>query len=1309
MLKIKHNCFFILSVLILSFIPLFSMESSGADHVEFHTGKFSSVSHIDHFERFFKKLPEHIQSSIVERASEFFTSSAKSNYDTIFEFGLERYQGKARVGMRLSNYSEEIVKRGPDLELISRTVPGDNSIVIDFDLDEPNILIVFPNTKSNQKINSPGISDKSFSTQWMLDDLKESGHNNLDWRDCQKRDMIFSDTEIGIEWFTTELLESNSIPELENAIEKATRLLSDVDTKNHDGNLNVRRSVRNEFDSFEALDDTSFINESSAKKVCSEKLGFLGSIGRKVGRALGSVYDAFAANSKNKFALRDGLIYNRELLNKRYSELLQQQFKRVFKKGASVPVEKVSSVVEAAVLNIDETVLSDLNLEQEADTPDDVKNSVDSFSTKNIVFSGNTESSSRGIVGKVLDFCRNPKVVQAVDNAMQAGIRNVLLDEDLDYAIKETVDELIETFKEPDLSSAFEKEYIDPYRQESMLLSDDRVEFKNFVKNKIIFTEKKLNSFSDQCNNSDIDRYEYPLVYFHNEYSKEICAVSRLGLDLAKDYSNSNQLKMANNITDFSSSLINATKATKKFLKLVGTGALQGIEKYKDPVQVVKDFGEGFVNLAIGLGKTVIKMAEFDYLCDKDPEMAARMAQDFFSSTEKKINNIVDNFSHFPYEEKVVFVSKTLAECVVDGAVSGGEIRFDSKTAQFFKAIPNLVEKEASVAKLATRLLRDKVVNFKEALTPLTNAVMETTEFVKIVGTNGIKLSKASLEIVSKNKGIVAAEGCISKAVSKVIERTKDNFNIDVNSESNPSFYDSDIGDTQNYKSLILEYDHDNNLVQIVQRQIDLLENEFENGSKKRVIIYKERVDAIIQALQNPNEQIKQAYNFDNNIREYIKYYNLNLGRLNYLEGNSIEQNIHKEVVNVIKDTSNIISGFIDRLNTSNMAQVIFNASDIALDLKDNNSYEKAYSLLDVIHGVYDIGKDTLFAAGKGISNFSDTTRNGIDFLLDASKEDLINGVFDVAKGLYFLTRQASSEMYSLNSQNLNNFYKTYNLDSNNNFDFPNYLDYFVAKTHYGQRDGPFPEFQNWKNLTEEKFKELKIKREDYWDKLKTNPKEFYLDGVTDSIALILDFGLIDIAVGKVANLGKTFSNIFEAELEFLADNTKTIPATSAGVIDIEAVESINTQAPVLSAVKMTEELNHSAVKYGSKVVDNALKVIEKNPKLLSLENSLADTVDLVALNEVCQVSSGVGKALKKDIPNSVYYKLDNATKKKIVSKTVYNKNGLPKFREDYNIGDGSYTPHYSKKLERFLNEGHRHIFEYNEYGPLKPKIVPLD
>ena len=130
---------------------------------------------------------------------------------------------------------------------------------------------------------------------------------------------------------------------------------------------------------------------------------------------------------------------------------------------------------------------------------------------------------------------------------------------------------------------------------------------------------------------------------------------------------------------------------------------------------------------------------------------------------------------------------------------------------------------------------------------------------------------------------------------------------------------------------------------------------------------------------------------------------------------------------------------------------------------------------------------------------------------------------------------------------------------------------------------------------------------------------------------MIFDFALIDIAAGKVANLGKSFSNVLETELAFLTDNTKVLPATSAGVIDIEAIEAVQTQAPVLIAVKVTEELNYGAVKYGPKVVNNAIKVVEKNPKLLSLENSLADTVDLVVLRD------GLVDITKK-VTEKIYY-----------------------------------------------------------------------
>ncbi len=93
-----------------------------------------------------------------------------------------------------------------------------------------------------------------------------------------------------------------------------------------------------------------------------------------------------------------------------------------------------------------------------------------------------------------------------------------------------------------------------------------------------------------------------------------------------------------------------------------------------------------------------------------------------------------------------------------------------------------------------------------------------------------------------------------------------------------------------------------------------------------------------------------------------------------------------------------------------------------------------------------------------------------------------------------------------------------------------------------------------------------------------------------------------------------------------------------------------------------------------------------------------------------CKIIKGVSKAPEKLEPNSGYYKLDNSNKTDIVSKTVYNEDGQPNFREDYKIGE-DFRSHFDKKTGVEFTGNHRHTFEYNENGKvIKPvKIESLD
>ena len=412
----------------------------------------------------------------------------------------------------------------------------------------------------------------------------------------------------------------------------------------------------------------------------------------------------------------------------------------------------------------------------------------------------------------------------------------------------------------------------------------------------------------------------------------------------------------------------------------------------------------------------------------------------------------------------------------------------------------------------------------------------------------------------------------------------------------------SEIGNVQNYKSSILEYDNDNSLVQVAQRQIELFETELEKGSRDRVIVYKKRVESIIQSLQNPDKQIKQVYKFDNHTREYIKHYNLNIGRLTQLEGNFVEQNIHEEVVNVIKNISNTMYAFDNKLNTDNIAQIIFESSDITLDLKDNKKYDRAYSLLDVVNGILNIGKQSLLIAGEGIlkagDEFSSEIKSGIDFLINASGEDLVNGTLDIVRGLYYLIRTSPLSL----DHGLDNMYIPDLMDSLANTEnlFPNYIDYCISKIHYGDQNEQFPSYKEWKPLAGKQFEVLEKEREAHWDILKTDPRHFAVDTVAELTKLFLYCGLGEIAIFKIGQLAKSLSNAMLYESMLLAEKVRTLKASANGIYDVTAVKVV--EAPLLSSIKVTEDVICKAVQYGDQIVANALEVIKKNPQILTQE-----------------------------------------------------------------------------------------------------------
>ncbi|KKP24384.1 MAG: hypothetical protein SZ59_C0002G0230 [candidate division TM6 bacterium GW2011_GWF2_28_16] len=96
---------------------------------------------------------------------------------------------------------------------------------------------------------------------------------------------------------------------------------------------------------------------------------------------------------------------------------------------------------------------------------------------------------------------------------------------------------------------------------------------------------------------------------------------------------------------------------------------------------------------------------------------------------------------------------------------------------------------------------------------------------------------------------------------------------------------------------------------------------------------------------------------------------------------------------------------------------------------------------------------------------------------------------------------------------------------------------------------------------------------------------------------------------------------------------------------------------------------------------------------------------DKYSQGDACKITSNTSKAPEKADPNSAHYKLDNTDKKTVVSKTVYNNNGQPDFRDDFDHS------HFDTITKTNINGPHKHTFEYNEKGQIiKPiKVTPLN
>jgi hypothetical protein len=188
---------------------------------------------------------------------------------------------------------------------------------------------------------------------------------------------------------------------------------------------------------------------------------------------------------------------------------------------------------------------------------------------------------------------------------------------------------------------------------------------------------------------------------------------------------------------------------------------------------------------------------------------------------------------------------------------------------------------------------------------------------------------------------------------------------------------------------------------------------------------------------------------------------------------------------------------------------------------------------------------------------------------------------------------------------------------------FPGYLDYCVSKIHYGERKEPFPSYEEWKPIIQQQFDAFDVKQkkdiQSWLNKLKTNKEQFTIDTISEVTKTFLYWGLCDIAVFKIGELAKTFSDVMSAELQILATNSRELRAAKNGIFDVKTIEVVD--APILCSIRSTEEVIDIASKYGSEATEKSLEIVKSAGKdLVKEEGSIYGAVNAVArFEEGCE------------------------------------------------------------------------------------------
>lgn len=650
--------------------------------------------------------------------------------------------------------------------------------------------------------------------------------NVVDSRPLSSQDMLQKTTIITkVETKTkNKIIDTKKLTQKAFATKDPKDILAAIESNN-----NAINYVESSENKLAQLDSGIYIKTRNAKrKAISEYTTHDGKIFKNKKISFGKqikkgIYKLFAKKKKLKkekyqkqFAVADGLKHENELLHELYEEQIKKikeqdnnqdiiginpdDFNNLFLENASTDLDKngdvqsevlqenqVDEILETANENqeeinsqIDDKPNIDNGIIVDNNIPDNYTNStISPYISDNLPKnSGFIKSTTRDLLkfGKSCAI-KNPELTRAAVTVINGAIQGILNDETLIPKIKDTIKETKKSLKAKDLVSDFDRDNFNsaidkPSKQN--LNKKAKTKFKKLVEQKITDKKIELGDFYEECTNLSVSKKDNPVIYFSNKYSLQACETVKQGLDIADDYFIENELELANTFTDTSSSLLKAAKGTAKFFKLLGQGSIEFmLNNPRDPIQSIIDLGRGSVDLARSLGRMALKFAKLRALAVTEPKLAAEKIQAFCDNLSNKFNEIKNDFANLSYENKVVLISQELTEFFSDGAVSVGLLKNGLKAVSFFEKLPKLAKKEQAVAKLAKKILKKKASYLKKIVTPLSNAVMETSEIIEIAGMHGQRITRASLNVVAKNKNILRSEKTIAGAVKNVIKRTE--------------------------------------------------------------------------------------------------------------------------------------------------------------------------------------------------------------------------------------------------------------------------------------------------------------------------------------------------------------------------------------------------------------------------------------------------------------------------------------------------------------------------------------------------------